>query len=486
MPAQPWFAVRNELTGFRATVLTMLSFLIPIGLWCLVSYNDNVWHPYIAVDVPGGDYKVGDRVERDEFPAAVELARATNARVLDEHAADEHRDPQTNKIMTARQIGRGNKYAALRIGQLAAAEGWLDEDTAKKELDCIDLMVAIGTGNGPVALDWFSDENAEVFRINAEIIAEARANEAVSRGGSPTSALLLDLIPDGHRANPIYLPAPDEVASAFVVAFLREPRRQDEKWMHERLLESLDVVVKGFGLALIIGLPLGLLCGTFNFFSRLIEPFFGFFSYLPPPAFGALLVAIWGLYEGPKVAMVFIAAFFPLVLMIAKTTRLLQPQLLEAAQVLGADRRRLVTRVVLPSALPNIYNDLRILLACAWTILIIAEVTGEKSGISAFINTQGRYRIYENVFAAIVMIGLIGLFLDRLLAWLHPFLFPWQGKPITPGARLAMDVVMAAPRGIAAASGWLHKDRVHHRTVADIPGIQDKLPPEDDDQEANR
>ena len=64
-------------------------------------------------------------------------------------------------------------------------------------------------------------------------------------------------------------------------------------------MESLDVVVKGFGWALLIG-PLGLMCGTFNFFAKLIEPFFGFFSYLPPPAFSALLIAIWGTGAEPK------------------------------------------------------------------------------------------------------------------------------------------------------------------------------------------
>ena len=126
--------------------------------------------------------------------------------------------------------------------------------------------------------------------------------------------------------------------------------------------------------------------------------------------------------------MVFIAAFFPLVLMIAKTTRLVEAQLLEAAQVLGASRKQLITRVVFPNALPNIYNDLRILLAMAWTILIIAELTGVKSGISGYIDVKKKYYMFDYVYAALIMIGLLGLFIDRLLAWLHPFLFPWQGQ----------------------------------------------------------
>ncbi len=73
-----------------------------------------------------------------------------------------------------------------------------------------------------------------------------------------------------------------------------------------------------------------------RFFSRLTEPFIEFFRYLPAPAFGALAVAILGIYQAPKIAIIFIGTFFQQVLIIANTTRKLDPSLLEAAQTLGA------------------------------------------------------------------------------------------------------------------------------------------------------
>ena len=180
------------------------------------------------------------------------------------------------------------------------------------------------------------------------------------------------------------------------------------------------------GLAILLGVPLGILCGTYRFFSRLQEPFIEFFRYLPAPAFGALCVAILGIDDGPKIAIIFIGTFFQQVLVISNTVRKVDPALIEAAQTLGARGWKLVRRVVIPAAITDIYTDMRILLGWAWTYLIVAEVVGTMSGITFFINQQARYRNFDNVFAAIGMIGIIGLTSDMFLAWLSTVLFPWK------------------------------------------------------------
>lgn len=234
--------------------------------------------------------------------------------------------------------------------------------------------------------------------------------------------------PTGKPANPIYLPAPHEVVVAFYTAFTTEPQRRSEKWLHESLWSSIQVIFWGFLISSLVGVPLGVLAGTYDFFSRLFEPFIEFFRYLPAPAFGALAVAILGIYQAPKIAIIFIGTFFQQVLVIANTTRKLDPSLLEAAQTLGAKNRSLVFKVVVPGILPNLYKDMRILLGWAWTYLIVAELIGTSSGITWFITQQARYKNFENVFAAIIMIGIIGLTIDLLLAALGKRLFPWQKK----------------------------------------------------------
>lgn len=230
----------------------------------------------------------------------------------------------------------------------------------------------------------------------------------------------------GISANPIFLPAPHEVARALYTGFTTEPARPGEPWLHQSLGHSIRIIFWGFTLSALVGVPLGLLCGTFGFFSRLIEPFTDFIRYMPAPAFGALAVAVLGIADAPKVAIIFIGTYFQMVLVVANTTRGFDPALIEAAQTLGARRGKLLTRVIVPGVLPNLYNDLRILLGWAWTYLIVAELIGATSGISYFIQQQGKYRNYDKVFAGIIVIGVVGLVTDQVLAHFSRYLFPWH------------------------------------------------------------
>jgi NitT/TauT family transport system permease protein len=312
--SHPWFRLQREVPGRARLVLTVLSFVTPILLWCVTSYVPFVWHPMRRVTDPGdvGWLSRGELVERESF------------------------------------------------------------DTAN---------------------------------------ATARANGQRPAQGTP--------------ANPVFLPAPHEVLRALVTGFTTHPSRPDEPWLHEALWHSIQVIFWGFVISSAIGVPLGILCGAMPAFSRLNEPFIEFFRYLPAPAFGALCVAVLGIHDPPKIAIIFIGTFYQQVLVIANTTRRVDPALLEAAQTLGASRKQLLFRVVIPAVITDIYTDMRILLGWAWTYLIIAELIGVTSGITLFINQQAKYRAYDKVFSSIILIGLIGLGTDIFLARLGRSLFPW-------------------------------------------------------------
>ncbi len=253
-------------------------------------------------------------------------------------------------------------------------------------------------------------------RVDTEVF-EARNRELRNAGAR---------LATGVRVNPIYLPPPHDIARALVTAFTTAPQRTGDYWLHESLWHSCQVIFWGFVYAAVFGLPLGLLAGTFSLASRLVEPFVDFVRYMPAPVFGALAVAIFGLADEPKITIIFIGTFFQMVLVVANTTRQVERGLLEAAQTLGASNRQLLTQVVLPGALPNLYRDMRVLLGWAWTYLVVAELIGEKSGISAFIYQQQRYRNFDNVYAAIIVIGVVGLVCDLFLAWIGHHLFPWE------------------------------------------------------------
>ena len=257
------------------------------------------------------------------------------------------------------------------------------------------------------------------MRVDRAVFAEESARQRASGGA----------LPAGSPANPVYLPAPHEVARALVTAFTTEPRRRSEKWLHESLWHSITIIFWGFILSSLIGAPLGVLCGTYAAVARLHEPFIEFFRYLPAPAFGALAVAVLGIHDAPKIAIIFIGTFFQQVLVIANTTRKLDIALVEAALTLGAGRLRILFKVVIPGVIPNIYRDQRILLGWAWTYLIVAELIGASSGITRFITQQARYKNFDNVFAAIIMIGVIGLLCDMILARIGRRLFRWE-RPV--------------------------------------------------------
>jgi NitT/TauT family transport system permease protein len=232
--------------------------------------------------------------------------------------------------------------------------------------------------------------------------------------------------PQGRPANPIYLPAPHEVALAMFNAFVTAPEQKDAPWLHQSLWHSIQIIFWGFAISSAVGVPLGILAGHLTQVGRLAEPFTDFFRYLPAPAFGALAVAILGIYDGPKIAIIVIGTFFQQVLIIANTTRKLDATLVEAARTLGAHSAKLVRRVVLPGILPDLYRDQRILLGWAWTYLIVAELIGTSSGITFFITQQARYQHFDNVYAAIILIGIIGFGSDVLLGRLARRLFPWD------------------------------------------------------------
>ncbi|RPH38622.1 MAG: ABC transporter permease subunit, partial [Burkholderiales bacterium] len=159
--------------------------------------------------------------------------------------------------------------------------------------------------------------------------------------------------------------------------------------------------------------------------------------------------------------LVFVGTIFQLVLVVANTTRRLDLPLLEAAQTLGANQAQLLTRVVIPGILPNLYNDLRILLGWAWTWLVIAELVGVKSGLTEYIETQGRWRNFDSVYPVIILIGLIGFFTDQILSAFSRVFFPWTSEASGKASPLVRTILFV-PRwfGEAAAERSLGTNSV--------------------------
>src|SRR5262249_55529062 len=150
-----------------------------------------------------------------------------------------------------------------------------------------------------------------------------------------------------YRSNPYWLPPPHAVARAFWDAYAHPPAREGDPWLYESLWHSCKIVFWGFFYSAIIGVPLGVLCGTFDVVSHSNEPFIDFIRFMPAPAFSLVCTPLFGIDDAPKIAIIWIGTFFQMVLVVANTTRQFDEGLLEAAQPLGANRRSLLLRVIL-------------------------------------------------------------------------------------------------------------------------------------------
>ncbi|MDO9031579.1 MAG: ABC transporter permease, partial [Hydrogenophaga sp.] len=195
------------------------------------------------------------------------------------------------------------------------------------------------------------------------------------------------------------------------------------------LLEDMGIsvyrVVAGFLLSAVIALPLGLLIGSFRSVQALLEPLTDLIRYMPAVAFIPLVMLWVGIDEGSKIAIIFIGTFFQMVLMVAEDVRRVPAAQVEAAQTMGANRRELIEKVILPSAKPALLDTLRITMGWAWTYLVVAELVAANSGLGYAILRAQRFLQTDTIFAGIIVIGLIGLVTDQLFRWLHRRAFPW-------------------------------------------------------------
>jgi NitT/TauT family transport system permease protein len=184
-------------------------------------------------------------------------------------------------------------------------------------------------------------------------------------------------------------------------------------------------VLGGFVIAALLAVPLGVLMGAYKPVEAFFEPFVSFARYLPASAFIPLLILWAGIGETQKLAVIFIGSFFQLVLMIAVSVGNTRRDLVEAAYTLGSQDRGVVTRVLLPSAAPDIAETLRMVLGWAWTYVIVAELIGASSGIGHMITDSQALMATDQIIFGIIVIGAIGLVTDFVFKSFNRWLFPW-------------------------------------------------------------
>lgn len=228
----------------------------------------------------------------------------------------------------------------------------------------------------------------------------------------------LGATPEARLISPVILPSPLEVVRSFGSLV-------NERALVASIAATLRRVLLGFGLAALVGVPLGILAGSWRVFDAASAPVAIFGRNVPVAALIPLTILWFGIEETQKVMFLFVACA-PFVFSDAVWAITSVPdRYVETAQTLGATQWQIVRKVLITLALPNIYSSLRALFGMAFGYIMLAELINAEHGLGYLLSTSQRRGLSEHIILILFLIGLIAFLIDRFLLWMQRGLFPY-------------------------------------------------------------
>lgn len=207
---------------------------------------------------------------------------------------------------------------------------------------------------------------------------------------------------------PLFLPSPGQVV-----------RRLADLWASGQLLADLRIsvyrITVGFLISTALALPIGVVIGCYRGWEAAIEPLVDFVRYMPVVAFVPLTILWAGPTDTQKFLIIFIGTFFQQVLLFMDNVKSVPRDFLNLGRILEMPERRILARIVVPSALPAIWDSMRISLGWAWTWLVLAELVAATSGLGYRITTAQRFFQTDLIFGYLLLLGFLGLVTDQAM-----------------------------------------------------------------------
>jgi ABC-type nitrate/sulfonate/bicarbonate transport system permease component len=229
--------------------------------------------------------------------------------------------------------------------------------------------------------------------------------------------ITLGATPETRLVSPVVLPSPGEVLRGIPTLFT-------ERALVASTAATLRRVLTGFGLAIIVGVPLGILAGAYRLFDALTGPISVFLRNIPVAVLIPLTILWFGIDETQKTMFIFIATAPFVFFDAARAVAGVPERYVETAQTLGASSGQIVMKVLIPLAMPDIYNSLRNLFGLAFGYIMLAELVNAEHGLGYLLMTSQRRGLTEHIFGILIVIGLLAYGIDRLLYWFQRGLFP--------------------------------------------------------------
>ena len=245
------------------------------------------------------------------------------------------------------------------------------------------------------------------------------------------------LITSLQLIKPLYLPSPASVWQAFVLSNTDHPiapgvdrmvKGEQNYYLWEHLIASLQRIGVGVGWAIIFGPILGFAMASFKPIATIIEPYLNFLRALPPLGYIGILIVWFGIGDTSKMWLLFLAAFPPITIATINGVRGVREERINGALSLGASRFQTITHVVLPSTLPEVISGIRIAVGFAWTTVVAAELNNGIPGIGGLAYLSGTELKTPLTIACIIVIGIAAILLDLAIKGVEKVLVPWRGK----------------------------------------------------------
>lgn len=223
-----------------------------------------------------------------------------------------------------------------------------------------------------------------------------------------------------------YVPPPGQVLDAFIRSFtVRDSISGLYMWDH--IWSSMKRIVLGFGIAVGLALPIGLLMGSLRGAEAAGRPIVEMFRPIPPLAWIPIFLVVFGIVWGP-VAIVFMGIFFPVLLNVMFGVRTVDPVLIDAARTLGAKRVHIFMKVVLPFTIPYFMTGVKVGLGIGWMCIVAAEMLGSVGGgVGYYIFSKATSSQYDLMFAGMIVIGLLSTLTTGIAGFFEERLYRWMG-----------------------------------------------------------
>jgi NitT/TauT family transport system permease protein len=233
-------------------------------------------------------------------------------------------------------------------------------------------------------------------------------------------ALAWEAAPRLHLINPDTLPPLSAVAHAWWYGLLLPGDLAFHGW------SSLQNLVAGLGLGIVVGVALGVLMAWYRPVEVLVNPLIRVLYPLPRSALIPVMILWFGLGAASKIASVFLGCLLPVVLSAFNGARGTEQVLIWSALAAGATRRQVLWEVVLPSAMPEILAGVRNALALSFILLVASEFLIGRRGLGYLISFLGEGGVYDAMFAGVVTVSAVGFFADRLYLLLMRWVLRWR------------------------------------------------------------